>query len=285
MSALATVLVGLAVVVVIAAGVGIAAHVRHRRWGALTGGHAHNDYRHSRPLLAALDQGFTSVEVDIWPHQDERGVPRLLVGHDAEDLEYWRTLRGLYLDPLARRVAEHGGVLPGYDRPFQLLVEIKNDPEWCWELLAAELDNYTDMLTRFEGDEIHAGAVTVVITGKPPKKELAAAPVRYAACDGSLAAVGSDSPASLVPLCSEKWDWKFTWDGHGAMPDAERELLREWVAKAHAEGRTVRFWGVPAHSRRQRRAFWREMRDAEVDYLGTDDLSALRAFLHVPSGR
>jgi hypothetical protein len=279
MSALVAVLIGLAVVVVIAVGIGVTTQLRHRRWGPLTGGHAHNDYRHGRPLLAALDQGFTSVEVDIWPHQDEHGVPRLLVGHDAEDLEYWRTLRGLYLDPLARRAADHGGVLPGYDRPFQLLIEIKNDPEWCWELLSAELEEYKDMLTRFEGDKIHPGAVSVVITGKPPRKQLAAAPVRYAACDGSLAAVGSDAPASLVPLCSEKWDWKFHWDGHGEMPDDERQLLREWVAKAHAEGRTVRFWGVPAHSRRQRRAFWKEMRDAEVDYLGTDDLSALRSFL------
>lgn len=285
MSALVTVLVGLAVAVVIAVAVGVAAHLRHRRWGPLVGGHAHNDYHHGRPLLAALEQGFTSVEVDIWPHQDEDGVPRLLVGHDAEDLEYWRTLRGLYLEPLAQRVAAHGGVLPGYDRPFQLLIEIKSDPEWCWELLSAELEQYKHLLTRFEHDQIHPGAVTVVITGKPPRKQLAAAPVRYAACDGSLANVGGADPASLVPLCSEKWDWKFRWDGHGQMPDDERQLLREWVAKAHAEGRTVRFWGVPAHSRRQRRAFWREMRDAEVDYLGTDDLAALRAFLAPGSAR
>ncbi|TQS45363.1 phosphatidylinositol-specific phospholipase C/glycerophosphodiester phosphodiesterase family protein [Cryptosporangium phraense] len=279
MSSLVAVLAGLGVVVLVAIGVGVAAQVRHRRWGPMTGGHAHNDYRHHRPLLAALDQGFTSVEVDIWPHQDADGTPTLLVGHDEADLERWRTLRGLYLDPLARRVAAQGRVQPGYDRPFQLLVEIKNDPEWCWELLAAELDEYSSMLTRFEGDEIHPGAVTVVITGKPPREALAAAPVRYAACDGSLSAVGSDLPASLVPLCSEKWSWKFQWDGRGEMPAEEREKLRDWVAKAHAEGRTVRFWGVPAHSRKTRNAFWREMREAKVDYLGTDDLAALRAFM------
>ncbi|HEY3789313.1 MAG TPA: hypothetical protein VGL71_10685, partial [Urbifossiella sp.] len=28
--------------------------------------HAHNDYEHKRPLLDALEQGFCSVEADIW---------------------------------------------------------------------------------------------------------------------------------------------------------------------------------------------------------------------------
>ena len=38
--------------------------------------HAHNDYYHRRPLLDALDQGFCSVEADIYLVED-----RLLVGH------------------------------------------------------------------------------------------------------------------------------------------------------------------------------------------------------------
>ena len=32
----------------------------------LTRGHAHNDYAHERPLLEALDNGFTSIEADIF---------------------------------------------------------------------------------------------------------------------------------------------------------------------------------------------------------------------------
>jgi hypothetical protein len=282
MSSLASVLVGVGVVLVIAAAVGIATAVRHRRWAPMPGGHAHNDYRHHRPLLGALNQGFTSVEVDVWPGTGPGG-DRLLVGHDEKDLERWRTLRGLYLEPLARRVEEYGRVQPGVDRPFQLLIEIKSDPERSWELLEAELADYQFMLTRFEAGNIHPGAVTVVISGKPPRDALAKADVRYAACDGTFGAIGNpDQPAALVPLCSENWTWKFSWNGTGQMPAAERELLREWVAKAHAEGRTVRFWGVPgSHSAKIRKAFWEEMRAAEVDYLGTDDLAALRAFLHV----
>src|SRR5918996_24410 len=61
--------------------------------------HAHNDYEHERPLLDALDHGFTSVEADIYLVDGE-----LRVGHDPEDLRPGRTLQSLYLDPLAQRV-------------------------------------------------------------------------------------------------------------------------------------------------------------------------------------
>ena len=65
----------------------------------LSRAHAHNDYEHPRPLLDALDHGFTSVEADVWLVGDE-----LLVGHDLADLVPGRTLEKLYLDPLADRV-------------------------------------------------------------------------------------------------------------------------------------------------------------------------------------
>jgi len=43
--------------------------------------HSHNDYAHTRPLLDALDQGFCSVEADIYLENGQ-----LLVGHDKKDL-------------------------------------------------------------------------------------------------------------------------------------------------------------------------------------------------------
>ncbi|GAA2887392.1 hypothetical protein GCM10020220_092030 [Nonomuraea rubra] len=82
--------------------------------------HAHNDYEHERPLLDALDHGFTSVEADIYLVDGE-----LRVGHDPEDLRPGRTLQSLYLDPLAQRV-RHGSVYPRSRQQLQLLVDIKN---------------------------------------------------------------------------------------------------------------------------------------------------------------
>src|SRR2546426_1011359 len=53
----------------------------------LLNAHAHNDYEHSRPLLDALDQGFTSVEADVFPV-----AGNLLVAHDFYALRPDRTL-------------------------------------------------------------------------------------------------------------------------------------------------------------------------------------------------
>ncbi|WP_328591001.1 PI-PLC domain-containing protein [Saccharopolyspora karakumensis] len=83
--------------------------------------HAHNDYLHERPLLDALDHGFTSVEADIYPLGDS-----LLIGHDPFQLNPDRTIESLYLDPLVERLNAGGGsIYPGHDTDFQLLVDFR----------------------------------------------------------------------------------------------------------------------------------------------------------------
>src|ERR1019366_2575676 len=52
----------------------------------LTRAHAHNDYEHSRPLWDALDQGFCSVEADIYLVNGQ-----LLVAHDRNQVKPERT--------------------------------------------------------------------------------------------------------------------------------------------------------------------------------------------------
>src|SRR6478672_12695010 len=70
----------------------------------LKNAHAHNDYEHTRPLFDALDQGFCSVEADIYLIDGQ-----LLVAHDRKDVKPDRTLESLYLDPLRERVKANGG--------------------------------------------------------------------------------------------------------------------------------------------------------------------------------
>jgi len=270
------VLIGAAVVcALLAIGAGLWAAAARRQWAPLPGTHAHNDYHQTRPLQDALRYGYVSVEADVWAVDGA-----LLVGHDRADLRLSLTLRSLYLEPLARQVALLGAVYPGRPDPFQLLVEVKSDAEETYPLLDAELAGYQDILTRYERELIVPGAVSVIISGGCPRDVLAAQPVRYAACDGSLGDVGSGVPASLVPLCSDKLAWRFTWRGRGPMPAGERAKLHRLVAQAHAEGRRVRFWGVPTRPRRVRLAVWQELRAAGVDYLGADRLRPLRSFLH-----
>ena len=70
----------------------------------VTRGHAHNDYMHARPLRDALDNGFCSIEADIFLVDGN-----LLVAHEREHGRPDRTLESLYLDPLRKRVRANGG--------------------------------------------------------------------------------------------------------------------------------------------------------------------------------
>ncbi|GAA4969262.1 hypothetical protein HD597_008746 [Nonomuraea thailandensis] len=240
--------------------------------------HAHNDYEHERPLLDALDHGFTSVEADIYLVDGE-----LRVGHDPEDLRPGRTLQSLYLDPLAERV-RHGSVYPRSRQQLQLLVDIKNNGAATYTELDRVLKSYRKMLTGYHKGRVKPGAVTVVISGDRPRDLMAAQERRYAFYDGRMADLGQGDPA-LIPLISDNWTNHFTWTGVGEMPAAERDKLRQIVATAHRDGQRVRFWATPDTAGPARDALWRELVAADVDHINTDDLAGLEAFLRADDGR
>lgn len=230
--------------------------------------HAHNDYEHARPLLDALDQGFCSVEADIWLSKDA-----LLVAHTPLGLKPDRTLQRLYLDPLRARVKANGGVYKD-GPPFYLLIDVKTDAVKTYAALDRVLAGYADILTTTRDGTTRRNAVTVVVSGNCDRNAITKQAVRYAAIDGRPANLDSDAATDLIPWISASWASLFKWDGTGAMPDAERVRLREFVAKAHKRGRMVRFWATPEQA-----ALWKELLAANVDLINTDELAALRAFL------
>ena len=241
---------------------------------ALERAHAHNDYEHDNPLYDALGNGFKSVEADVWLVDGE-----LLVAHDREDVQSGRTLRSLYLDPLRELVKRGGGsVYPGDLDTFTLLIDIKSDAAATYEELHSELRRYQRMLTRFVPSGIDEGAVTAIVSGNRPRELMQRQRVRYAAYDGRLTDLGVTTDASFIPLISDNWTRHFTWQGIGPMPEAERAKLQAIVQTAHANDQRVRFWATP-ETAPQREAVWTELLAAQVDYINTDHLEALRDFL------
>ncbi|GAA2789973.1 phosphatidylinositol-specific phospholipase C/glycerophosphodiester phosphodiesterase family protein [Crossiella cryophila] len=247
--------------------------------------HAHNDYEHGRPLLDALEHGFTSVEADIYLVDGA-----LLVGHDPGDLRPERTLQALYLEPLRKRALANGGrVYPGRSGLFQLLVDIKTNGVAVY----AELDRvlrsprYSWLFSRYLHGFVLRGAVTAVISGDRPRAVMAGQRDRLAFYDGRLTDpndLGPGADPKLAPLVSDNWTKLFAWQGVGEMPAAERAKLRELVQRVHAGGQRLRFWATPDAAGPARAALWRELAAAGVDHLNTDDLAGLSAFLRGHSG-
>jgi hypothetical protein len=241
----------------------------------LTNVHAHNDYEHPHPLFDAMDQGICSFEADI--HLVDG---KLLVAHSRAAVKPDRTLESLYLDPMKMRIAENGGRLYRNGPGVWLLIDFKGNPREIYPVLRRVLEQYGDMFTIWRDGKKTPGAVTAVLTGNHPDESvLAAEKVRYAGIDGILEALDRNPPAELVPWMSSQWGLSFKWKGTGEFPEAERQKLRGLVAKAHSQGRLIRFWGGPDNA-----AAWKELQDAKVDLINTDDLKGVRAFLTSGAG-
>lgn len=230
--------------------------------------HAHHDYEHKRPLLDALDQGFASVEADLFLIDGE-----LLVAHHVLLVNKQRTLERLYLEPLWQRFKQYGDtVLPGA-QTFTLLIDIKRDGSATYAALEKSLFKYREMMSVTIDGVFKPGAVTVIISGDRPIQQIKQSNPRYAGIDGRHGDLSSEEPAELIPLISENWSNHFQFRGVGQMSDEERLKLREMVAQAHAGSRRLRFWGTPDYEK-----MWMELRAANVDLIGTDDLARLAKF-------
>ena len=239
----------------------------------LTRAHSHNDYLHARPLADALAHGFRSVEADIWL---TNGV--LLVAHDLDKTEPGKTLQKLYLDPLRAFVRTNAAMRSGL--PLMLLIDVKSEAEATYEVLRKVLNDYTDILTTFESNAVRTNAVMVVISGNRAETTMKSEPIRLAALDGRLTDLDGNPSAALVPLVSDNWTKHFKWRGAGEFPEEERAKLRSMVQRAHAQGRQLRLWATPDNSRG-----WKELHDAGVDLLNTDNLRGLETFLRTQAGR
>jgi hypothetical protein len=235
----------------------------------LSRAHAHNDYRHARPLLDALDHGFCSVEADIFLVGGE-----LRVGHSRFELRKGRTLEKLYLKPLSERVRKNGGRVYKDGPRFTLLVDIKTDGAAVYVELDKLLTRYADVISGTANGKHRPAAIDVIISGDRPKAEIAADKTRFCGIDGRLSDLDSKQPADLLPLISDRWTSHFKWRGKGPMPAAEKEKLQQIVKKSHAAGRRVRFWATPESP-----ALWKELSAAGVDLINTDRLADLQKFL------
>jgi glycerophosphoryl diester phosphodiesterase len=225
---------------------------------------------HPRPLLDALDQGFCSIEADIWLVDGQ-----LLVAHDLKYTKPGRTLEALYLNPIQERVRQNSGRLYKDGPPCVLLIDIKSDSNSTYAVLSQTLKNYTNILTAFTPTNTRTNAITVILSGNRPTTLKLSDPIRYASMDGVLSALDENPSVHLTPQVSASWASNFKWRGVGPLPEDQSQKLRDYVRRAHEQGRHLRFWAIP-----DTEAGWREMKEAGVDWINTDKLPDLARFIN-----
>jgi len=228
----------------------------------LTHGHAHNDYEHARPLFDALKNKFGSIEADVFLEADD-----LLVAHNRKDVTPEKSLRDLYLKPLAERIKENKGwVYTEQNVPVILLIDIKEEGELVYPILK-------EIIAEFKEFTEFPKAVKFVISGDRPMDLIKADNGIPAGIDGRFDDLKDPYTKEQMPLVSESWRNNFKWLGSGPMPQAEKMKLRLLVSQVHAQKRLLRFWATP-----DRAVVWEELRAAEVDLIGVDDLESFAKY-------
>lgn len=232
-------------------------------------GHSHNDYTRKRPLLDALDNGFMSVEVDVFHRKDD-----IKVAHTSWGIKKKNNLKNLYLEPLRKRVKENGGkVYPNQDREFIMMLDLKDHGPEIMAELNKQLSEYKELFTCYENGVRHEGPVRVVLSGGPDPDLVMKYSPRYMSMDQHVEGFDREASADVCPRASGKYGWFFSWNGKGEMPENEKQVLNKLVTEAHKCGKKVRFWATPEDEN-----IWKAQMDAGVDWINVDDLQRFRKF-------
>lgn len=233
--------------------------------------HAHNDYEHDRPLLDALDHGFTSVEADL--HLIEG---KLYVAHDRpKDLSQTPLFEDIYLAPLKKRVSDNNGrVYPGYNESFFLMVDFKTNGTDTYKVLVEVLRKYADMLSIVDTENMNTKPITVFISGNRPIQEVLNDHPKYAGLDGRPADLKMSYDSSIMPVVSENYRRFLSWRGEGKVNKKELRNLKLFIKEAHSQGKKVRLWAAPDTP-----ACWEFLLALNVDLINTDKLEEFAAFM------
>ncbi len=225
--------------------------------------HSHNDYEQAIPFNLAYQQGFGSVEADVFYRNDS-----LFVAHEYRDIRPERTLEKLYLEPIAALCRKNGGtVYKDPSKQLQLLVDLKTGSEVTLGALVKSLQPYASLLAP-------AGSVKVVVSGNTPKPEKFGSYPDFIFFDGRPEIAYTPEQLKRVGLISQSFGSYSKWNGKGIPVEKDRKALQAVIEKIHASGKPVRFWATPDEPNT-----WKVMMNMGVDYINTDRVNELGSFL------
>ena len=224
--------------------------------------HAHNDYEKPEPLTAAIRHGVGSIEADVYLVDG-----KLMVAHEKSQIQPGRTLDSLYLKPIANLFSQHksrhsaGSVSADRKYTFQLLIDLKDNGIAAITQLEKAVAPYRTCFDR----AMNPMAIQLVISGsRPPIANWVDYPL-YILFDGRPSELYDDETIKHVALFSDTYQTYSRWNGEGDMPDKDRETLKRFIKRAHAQNKPIRFWAAPDTPNA-----WKQLAKIGVDFINTD---------------
>jgi len=229
--------------------------------------HSHNDYLNDIPFWSAYYNHFGSIEADIWEVNGE-----LLVAHGKSEINPYRTLDSLYIQPIVKIFRENGNKpWKNIDASFQLLIDLKNATEPSLSLLSKKIAKYPQVFDQ----NVNKNAVRIVITGNCPKPEEFSKYPSNIFFDGKLKQNYSSDQLKRVALFSEDLKVFTSWNGKANIPASEQTRLIHVIDSIHYLGSKIRFWGAPDNINS-----WKAFIRLGVDFINTDHIDNLANYLN-----
>lgn len=248
--------------------------------------HSQDDYLQSEPLSLALAAGFCSMEAAV--HLTIDG--ELALGNETP---LPTTLSQVYLKPLGSMAIERQGqplyaLAQNLDmcKQIMLIVNLKTALKPTWDALENQIKEENEIAEfnifecysggrksrgMYDGNALKNSPVRVVVTGIPSEEIDEFKTHVLNARDGHFCSTVDTHFDNLptqtevlhehtMSMVSEEWD--------------EHTNVQDRVDAAHARGLQVRFWNTPDDVN-----LWTRLLNHGVDFIGTDHLASLRAFL------
>ncbi|MCF3109039.1 phosphatidylinositol-specific phospholipase C/glycerophosphodiester phosphodiesterase family protein [Niabella sp. CC-SYL272] len=227
--------------------------------------HSHNDYEQKRPFGLAYDNGFGSIEADVFLVNGT-----LPVAHNARDIRPDRDLKSLYLDPIKACIRKNNGtVYADRSKKLQLLIDCKTEGVATLNAIISTLKRYPEIT----GNK----TVRIVITGNRPNKDSLIYYPSFIWFDGELTNIYTRKNLARVALFSANFKNYSAWNGTGNLDSASKVTLEVAIQVARKAGTPIRFWGAPDN-----KEAWEMFRKLGVGYINTDRIAELATFLKGP---
>ena len=226
--------------------------------------HSHNDYEQQKPFFEAFENGFGSIEVDIFLKNG-----KLLVGHHQKEIDTTRSLKQMYLEPLRLLTKRYNGQLSEDSmRTLILLVDIKSPARPALDSLVSLLEEYPSLTANRN--------LLITISGnRPSEKDWNQFPL-FIYFDGLFGKNYTSTQWERIPIISDNFGNYTSWNGKGIIPAHEKKKLEDAISTAHRHGKKVRFWNAPDITNA-----WYQLMHLQVDYINTDKIGELSDFLNL----
>jgi len=117
--------------------------------------------------------------------------------------------------------------------------------------------------------------LTWVISGNRPDPSQYTSYPPFISFDGILHAPYTPEALSRIAMMSDDLRHYTQWDSRTGIPDTGLDCLRQAIARSHSLHLPVRLWNAPDFP-----VAWRQLMELHVDYINTDHIADLAAYLN-----